>query len=166
MRSAEIAEAVRMLRFHGSRDRATWEVIGYNRRLDEIQAAFLRVLLPHLDDWTRGRQAAAAHYEQSGLHELVTPPAPTLGLLGAKLATTPVNGTPSVALTGVPITSSSLMVTIVFATAPRLAPPVALLRARLTVCLSVMTPGSFGNGTAKVALVWPSTRVSVPDTGE
>ena len=42
-------ERVRMLRFHGSRDKESFELVGYNSRLDELQAALLRVQLPHLD---------------------------------------------------------------------------------------------------------------------
>ena len=42
----EIADRVRMLRFHGSWDKVTYEHVGYNSRLDELQAAILRVLLP------------------------------------------------------------------------------------------------------------------------
>jgi dTDP-4-amino-4,6-dideoxygalactose transaminase len=70
----EIAARARLLRYHGSRDKITFEQVGYNSRLDEIQAAVLRVLLPHLDTWTEGRRAAARAYEQSGLGELVTIP--------------------------------------------------------------------------------------------
>ena len=51
--------ACRMLRFHGSYDKTTFEHVGYNSRLDELQAAILRVLLPHLDTWADGRRAAA-----------------------------------------------------------------------------------------------------------
>ena len=75
----EVAEQVRTLRFHGSPDRVTYERVGYNSRLDELQAAILRVLLPHLDTWADGRRAAAAHYEAAGLGELVTLPVPTPG---------------------------------------------------------------------------------------
>ncbi|MGN6372021.1 MAG: DegT/DnrJ/EryC1/StrS family aminotransferase [Solirubrobacteraceae bacterium] len=71
----QIAERARMLRFHGSRDKSTFELVGYNSRLDTIQAAVLRVLLPHLDAWTEGRQAGARFYEQAGLGELVSLPA-------------------------------------------------------------------------------------------
>jgi dTDP-3-amino-3,4,6-trideoxy-alpha-D-glucose transaminase len=69
-----LAERVRTLRFHGSRDKVSYEQIGYNSRLDELQAAILRVQLPHLDDWADGRRAAGRHYEQAGLGEFVTLP--------------------------------------------------------------------------------------------
>lgn len=74
-----IAEQARMLRFHGSRDQKTWELVGYNSRLDELQAAFLRVLLPELDGWAAARARAASHYRDAGLGELVKLPAPTAG---------------------------------------------------------------------------------------
>jgi dTDP-3-amino-3,4,6-trideoxy-alpha-D-glucose transaminase len=75
----EVAERARILRFHGSRDKVTYEQVGYNSRLDELQAAILRVQLPHLDGWADGRRAAARHYEQAGLGELVALPRPTAG---------------------------------------------------------------------------------------
>jgi dTDP-4-amino-4,6-dideoxygalactose transaminase len=75
----DLAERVRVLRFHGSRDKVTYEEVGYNSRLDELQAAVLRVQLPHLDHWADGRRAAAAHYEAAGLGEHVTLPAPAAG---------------------------------------------------------------------------------------
>jgi dTDP-4-amino-4,6-dideoxygalactose transaminase len=71
-----LAERVRMLRFHGSRDKETFELVGRNSRLDALQAAILRVQLPELDGWCDGRRAAAAHYEAAGLGELVTLPTP------------------------------------------------------------------------------------------
>ncbi|MDX6681026.1 MAG: hypothetical protein QOG94_1065 [Solirubrobacteraceae bacterium] len=74
-----LADHARMLRFHGSWDKVTYDHVGYNSRLDELQAAILRVLLAHLDDWADGRRAAAAHYERAGLGELVTLPAPAPG---------------------------------------------------------------------------------------
>jgi dTDP-4-amino-4,6-dideoxygalactose transaminase len=74
-----VAERARTLRFHGSRDKLTYEQVGYNSRLDELQAAILRVQLPHLDGWADGRRAAARHYEQAGLGELVTLPAAVNG---------------------------------------------------------------------------------------
>jgi dTDP-3-amino-3,4,6-trideoxy-alpha-D-glucose transaminase len=76
-RDAEVAERVRMLRFHGSRDKQTFELVGHNSRLDELQAAILRVQLPHLDGWARGRRAAAGHYAAEGLGELVDLPRAT-----------------------------------------------------------------------------------------
>jgi dTDP-4-amino-4,6-dideoxygalactose transaminase len=69
-----IAERVRMLRFHGSRDKQTFELIGHNSRLDGLQAGILRVLLPHLEGWADGRRAAGGHYEAAGLGELVDLP--------------------------------------------------------------------------------------------
>src|SRR5207249_2192672 len=60
----ELADRVRLLRFHGSRDKVDFELIGYNSRLDELQAAALRVFLPHLDGWNRGRREAAARYAE------------------------------------------------------------------------------------------------------
>lgn len=56
------ADRVRVLRNYGSRVRYHNEVIGYNSRLDELQAAFLRVKLRHLDDWNARRKALAAEY--------------------------------------------------------------------------------------------------------
>ncbi len=69
-----IAEAVRILRFHGSRDKRTFEQIGVNSRLDALQAALLRVLLPWVPEWAEGRRAAARHYAEAGLGELVALP--------------------------------------------------------------------------------------------
>ncbi|MDQ6751427.1 MAG: DegT/DnrJ/EryC1/StrS family aminotransferase [Actinomycetota bacterium] len=74
-----VAERVRTLRFHGSRDKVSYEEVGYNSRLDEIQAAILRVLLPELDGWCAGRRAAARHYAEAGLGELVGLPTPVDG---------------------------------------------------------------------------------------
>jgi dTDP-3-amino-3,4,6-trideoxy-alpha-D-glucose transaminase len=74
-----IAERARMLRFHGSHDKVTYEHVGYNSRLDEIQAAILRVQLPHLDAWADGRRAAGRHYEEAGLGGVVDLPVPTPG---------------------------------------------------------------------------------------
>ncbi len=74
-----VAERARTLRFHGSRDKVTYEQVGYNSRLDELQAAILRVQLPHLDAWSDGRRAAALHYREAGLGELVRLPRPTDG---------------------------------------------------------------------------------------
>src|SRR3712207_2074223 len=75
----QLADRVRMLRFHGSWDKVTYEHVGYNSRLDELQAAILRVQLPHLDRWADGRRAAARHYAEAGLGEHVELPQPTPG---------------------------------------------------------------------------------------
>src|SRR3954465_1706236 len=76
---ATLAETVRTLRFHGSRDKQSFELIGHNSRLDELQAGILRVQLPHLDGWADGRRAAGLHYEDAGLGELVGLPIATDG---------------------------------------------------------------------------------------
>jgi dTDP-4-amino-4,6-dideoxygalactose transaminase len=71
----EVAELARALRFHGSRDKQSFEYVGYNSRLDELQAALLRVLLPELDGWAEGRRATADAYLEAGLGEYVGLPA-------------------------------------------------------------------------------------------
>ena len=73
-RDDEVAERVRMLRFHGSRDKQTFELVGTNSRLDAIQAAALRVFLPHLKGWNDGRREGAARYAELGLGEAVDLP--------------------------------------------------------------------------------------------
>jgi dTDP-4-amino-4,6-dideoxygalactose transaminase len=75
----EIEESARRLRFHGSTDKRNHTDAGYNSRLDEIQAAALRVLLPHLEDWTRARRAAAQGYRDAGLGDHVAIQAETEG---------------------------------------------------------------------------------------
>jgi dTDP-4-amino-4,6-dideoxygalactose transaminase len=69
-----VAELARALRFHGSVDKQSFQHVGYNSRLDELQAAILRVLLPELDRWSEGRRAAARAYAQEGLAEHVSLP--------------------------------------------------------------------------------------------
>jgi dTDP-3-amino-3,4,6-trideoxy-alpha-D-glucose transaminase len=76
---AEIADRVRMLRFHGSWDKVTYEHVGYNSRLDEMQAAILRVQLPELDRWAAHRHDVGEWYAQSGLGDLATLPVATEG---------------------------------------------------------------------------------------
>jgi dTDP-4-amino-4,6-dideoxygalactose transaminase len=65
----ELADRVRMLRFHGSRDKKTFAYVGTNSRLDELQAAVLRLFLGELDGWNRARREAAARYAELGLGE-------------------------------------------------------------------------------------------------
>jgi len=55
----ELAERVRMLRAHGSKVKYHNELIGYNSRLDEMQAAVLRVKLRHLNEWNNRRREIA-----------------------------------------------------------------------------------------------------------
>ena len=59
-----LAESARMLRVHGSRKKYYNEVVGYNSRLDTLQAAILRVKLPHIDAWNEGRYKVAQRYNQ------------------------------------------------------------------------------------------------------
>lgn len=62
---AQLAERVRILRNYGSRVKYHNETIGYNSRLDELQAAFLRVKLAKLDEWNGRRRAIANRYLQA-----------------------------------------------------------------------------------------------------
>ena len=59
-----LANAVRALRSHGSRKKYHNETVGYNSRLDELQAAILRVKLPHLETWNQGRVRVARTYQR------------------------------------------------------------------------------------------------------
>jgi dTDP-4-amino-4,6-dideoxygalactose transaminase len=58
----DLAEAVRTLRNYGSKKKYYYETKGFNSRLDELQAAFLRVKLGKLEEWNNRRQALAARY--------------------------------------------------------------------------------------------------------
>jgi dTDP-4-amino-4,6-dideoxygalactose transaminase len=71
-----ILEQARVLRFHGSRDKKDFEHIGYNSRLDEIQAAALRVALARVDDWNGRRTQAAEWYDLYLPPEVVRPAVP------------------------------------------------------------------------------------------
>ena len=70
-----VADLCRSLRFHGSRDKQTFDQVGYNSRLDAVQAAILRILLPELDAWCDGRRAGAQAYRDAGLGAHVALPA-------------------------------------------------------------------------------------------
>jgi dTDP-4-amino-4,6-dideoxygalactose transaminase len=71
----EVGERVRLLRLHGSRDKVDFELVGYNSRLDELQAAVLRLFLTRLDGWNASRREAAARYRKLGLGEACELPA-------------------------------------------------------------------------------------------
>jgi dTDP-4-amino-4,6-dideoxygalactose transaminase len=71
--SETVADRIRVLRNYGSRVRYHNEILGYNSRLDELQAAFLRVKLRHLDEWNTRRKALAADY-LSQLSASISPP--------------------------------------------------------------------------------------------
>lgn len=73
-----LAERLRILRVHGSRERYLHEVVGINSRLDSLQAAVLSVKLTHLNGWIEERQKRAERYAQMfrelHLHEHISPP--------------------------------------------------------------------------------------------
>lgn len=77
--SGDLADRVRVLGNYGSRVKYENEVLGVNSRLDELQAAFLRVKLQHLHEWNARRTAVAAHYDRvlSEVPELTCPAVPT-----------------------------------------------------------------------------------------
>lgn len=74
-RDAEVGEHVRRLRFHGSKDKVVFEEVGYNSRLDELQATVARIFLPHLDAWNGRRRDAARWYREAGLGDHMALPA-------------------------------------------------------------------------------------------
>lgn len=78
-RDADLAERVRRLRFHGSKDKVVFDEVGYNSRLDELQAAVIRVFYPHLDDWNERRAATARAYREAGLGDHMELPAVRAG---------------------------------------------------------------------------------------
>ena len=76
----KLADDLRALREHGQSTRYYHPIVGYNARLDEIQAAILRIKLRHLDEWNARRQAIAAHYnELLAGGDIITPEIPRGG---------------------------------------------------------------------------------------
>src|SRR5262249_23791 len=75
----KLADVMRTLRNYGSKKKYFNECIGYNSRLDEMQAAFLRVKLKKLDDWNGRRTAVAQTYfnNLNALPGLTLPPVPS-----------------------------------------------------------------------------------------
>jgi dTDP-4-amino-4,6-dideoxygalactose transaminase len=73
-----LAARLACLRTHGMEPRYHHKYLGWNARIDTLQAAMLRVKLPHLDSWCEGRQAAAQRYdaliEESHLHHSLDRP--------------------------------------------------------------------------------------------
>jgi len=71
----EVAEMARMLRKHGGKNKYYNEVLGYNSRLDAIQAAILRVKLPHLANYNEQRRGVARRYNEllADVEGVVTP---------------------------------------------------------------------------------------------
>jgi len=74
--SEVLVQRARELRFHGSRDKKTFTDIGFNSRLDELQAAILRIELEVIDEWNARRAQVAAWYDQYLPREVLRPAVP------------------------------------------------------------------------------------------
>lgn len=73
----DLAEKIRVLRVHGSKPKYYHHVLGYNSRLDEMQAAILNVKFPYLNQWNKQRQKKAFFYTkllESNLRDLLITP--------------------------------------------------------------------------------------------
>jgi dTDP-4-amino-4,6-dideoxygalactose transaminase len=75
----QLADRVRLIRTHGAHQNYFHSIVGFNSRLDELQAAILRVKLPYLQDWSNARRENAERYgkdfQSAGLLSWITPPA-------------------------------------------------------------------------------------------
>ncbi|MGB7085972.1 MAG: DegT/DnrJ/EryC1/StrS family aminotransferase [Phormidesmis sp.] len=71
----EVAELAQMLRVHGAKERYRNQMLGYNSRLDALQAAILGVKLGHIDTWNQQRLKVAKTYSRllEGVDEVITP---------------------------------------------------------------------------------------------
>ena len=73
---ADVVQHARELRFHGSKDKRTFTHIGFNSRLDELQAAILRIELGVIDEWNGRRALVAEWYDEYLPDEVVRPAVP------------------------------------------------------------------------------------------
>jgi dTDP-4-amino-4,6-dideoxygalactose transaminase len=76
---ASVADRARLLRMHGTTDKETYSLVGFNSRLDAVQATVLRVVLSRLDDLNGRRRRLAAAYEEAGLGQHLILPATPAG---------------------------------------------------------------------------------------
>jgi dTDP-4-amino-4,6-dideoxygalactose transaminase len=74
--SEVLVQRARELRFHGSKDKKTFTAIGFNSRLDELQAAILRLELAVIDEWNGRRALVAEWYDEYLPDEVVRPAVP------------------------------------------------------------------------------------------
>jgi dTDP-4-amino-4,6-dideoxygalactose transaminase len=108
----ELADRVRLLRFHGSRDKKIFTHVGTNSRLDELQAAVLRLFLGEIDGWNRARREAAARYAELGLGEFCELPQDEPGhIYHMYVVRTPERARLAEALTAAGISNASYYVT-------------------------------------------------------
>jgi dTDP-4-amino-4,6-dideoxygalactose transaminase len=79
----DLSERIALLRVHGSKPKYVHHLVGYNSRLDEIQAAVLAAKLPHLETWSLAREKNAEYYRQAlrrqGIEALCLAPEATPG---------------------------------------------------------------------------------------